>query len=161
MFVRRRIHIESMNVCASGVQDVQRFTIVINETEDETRKLMLQIDKQVEVFKTFFNRDIDVVWQQQVLYKVAGNFDDIPVRDELTKYGVRRIENGEDYTVYEATGSEETIALVEKVLEPLGIIDMAKTARSAVAKSNNNIHKKLKQLLHQQHAVANVETEYV
>jgi acetolactate synthase-1/3 small subunit len=54
MFSRRRIHIEAMNVVASASEGLHRFTIVINESEEVTRKLLQQIDKQVEVFKTFF-----------------------------------------------------------------------------------------------------------
>lgn len=75
MFLRRRIQIESLLVAPSGVEGIHRFTIVITETEEETRKLLLQIDKQVDVFKTFYYSNSDVVWQEQVLFKVSNTIN--------------------------------------------------------------------------------------
>jgi acetolactate synthase-1/3 small subunit len=144
MFVRRRIDIESLNVAASEVEGIHRFTIVINETEEVTRKLMLQINKQVNVFKTFFNTNEEIVWQKQLLCKVAGSDTNEAIENALNIYGARRISTGDEYTVYGVTGSAETTDAVEKLLEPLGITEIVKSARIAVIKSNHAIHQKLK-----------------
>ena len=68
MISRRRIPIESLAVVACGLQAVYRFALVIKEEEDTIRKLMLQIDKQVEVFKSFYHINESVVQQQQEAY---------------------------------------------------------------------------------------------
>ena len=49
IFSRRKINVESMNTSPSEVKTIHRFTIVINETEDVVRKLVRQIEKQVEL----------------------------------------------------------------------------------------------------------------
>jgi acetolactate synthase-1/3 small subunit len=146
MFVRRRIHIESLNVAASEVEGIHRFTIVINETEDVARKLVQQIDKQVDVFKTFFHTNEELVWQQQVLCKVTGIDTNQATENALHAHGARRINTGDEYTVYEVTGAAETTAAVVEMLEPFGITEMVKSARIAVIKSNLGIRKKLKQI---------------
>jgi acetolactate synthase I/III small subunit len=72
MIARRRIHVERLNVSSGEIEGIQRLTMVINETEEVIRKLVLQIDKQVDVFKTLYYPDEDALRQQQVVYK-TGN----------------------------------------------------------------------------------------
>jgi acetolactate synthase-1/3 small subunit len=68
MISRRLIHIVSLDVAPSGMEGIYRIIIVINEGEEAVRKLMLQIDKQVDVFKTFFDTNEEMVLQEQALY---------------------------------------------------------------------------------------------
>lgn len=65
MFLRRRIHLESLHVTVSELPGIYRFALVINETDETTRKIMLQIDKQVEVFKSFYSTDPALVMQEE------------------------------------------------------------------------------------------------
>jgi acetolactate synthase-1/3 small subunit len=146
MLARRRIHIESLNVAGSEVEGIHRFTIVIDETKEETRKLVLQLDKQVDVFKTFFHSSEDIEWQEQLLCKVAGSDTNEGIETDLKRYGVRCISTCNAYTVYEVTGSAETTDAVVQVLEPLRIIEMVKSAGIAVMRSHQAIHEKLKKI---------------
>ena len=70
MFSRRKINIESLNTSPSEVEGIHRFTIVINETEDVVRKLVRQIEKQVDVLKAYYNTNDEIIWQELALYKV-------------------------------------------------------------------------------------------
>ena len=68
MISRRRIHIERIHVESYAQEKIYRFVISINETEETVRKLMLQIDKQVEVFKSFYDGNEALVMEEQDLY---------------------------------------------------------------------------------------------
>ncbi len=57
IFSRRRINIISLTTFPSEVEGVHRFIIVIQEIEEVVRKLCLQLEKQVEVFKAYYNTD--------------------------------------------------------------------------------------------------------
>src|SRR5690606_8596204 len=70
IFSRRKINIETMNTSPSEVDGIHRFTIVIHETEDVVKKLVRQLEKQVEILRAFYNTDEEVVWQEMALYKV-------------------------------------------------------------------------------------------
>lgn len=52
---RRRINIESIQVAASGLPGIHRFSIVMNENEEAVRKLSSQLEKQIDVFRSFLN----------------------------------------------------------------------------------------------------------
>lgn len=146
IFARRRVYIETLNVAASEVEGIHRFTIVINETVEVTRKIVQQIDKQVDVFKTFFHTDEEIEYREHMLYKVDGSCMNEVAGNALTAYNAREISAGNGNAVYEVTGSAETMAAVTKLLQPLGITDIVKSAGIAIMKSTHPIHEKLKQL---------------
>ena len=73
IFSRRKINIESLNTSPSEVESIHRFTIVVSETEEVIKKLVRQIEKQVEVLKAYYNTGDEIVWQELALYKVSTN----------------------------------------------------------------------------------------
>ena len=79
MISRRTMHIENLHMVTSEIDGVYTFTLEIHETEEAIRKLMLQIDKQVEVFKSFYNTDPEILWQQHDMYvrKILSNSQSI------------------------------------------------------------------------------------
>src|SRR5580698_874784 len=72
IFSRRKINIDSLNTSPSEIEGIHRFTIVINEDEEVVRKLCRQIEKQVEVLKSYYNTNEEIVWQELALYKVPA-----------------------------------------------------------------------------------------
>src|SRR5690349_21553744 len=70
IFTRRKINIESMNTSPSEVEGIHRFTIVITETEEVVKKLVRQIEKQVDIVKAYYNSGEEIIWQELALYKV-------------------------------------------------------------------------------------------
>ena len=147
IFSRRKISIDSFNSSPSELEGIHRFTIVINETEEVVRKLVRQIEKQVEVLKAYFNTSDELVWQELALYKVSTDAitEKVKVERLLREYGARVVAIRKDYTVFETTGHrEETDALV-KVLEPYGLIEFVRSARIAIIKTSSGFHEKLKE----------------
>jgi len=72
IFSRRKINVESLNTSPSEIDGIHRFTIVIHESRSVVIKLVRQIEKQVEVLKTYFNTNDEIVWQELALYKVLS-----------------------------------------------------------------------------------------
>src|SRR5881628_423017 len=147
IFSRRKINIESLNTSPSEVDSVHRFTIIINETEDVVRKLVRQIEKQVEVLKAYFNKGDEIVWQELALYKVPTNeiAEKVQVERLLRKYGARAVAIRNDYTVFETTGHREETDALLAVLEPYGLIEFVRSARIAIIKESTGFHEKLKE----------------
>lgn len=146
IFSRRKINVDSLNTSPTEVESVHRFTIVINETEDVVRKLCMQIEKQVDVLKAFYNTEDEVVWQEMALYKVPTDeiAEKVKVERLLRQYGARAVVIRKDYTVFETTGHrEETDGLI-KALEPYGLIEFVRSARIAIIKDSSGFHEKLK-----------------
>src|SRR5688572_10854189 len=163
IFSRRKINIESLNTSPSEVDSVHRFTIVINETEDVVRKLVSQIEKQVEVLKAYYNTNEEIVWQELALYKVSTDeiAEKVKVERLLRQYGARVVAIRKDYTVFETTGHrEETDALI-KVLEPYGLIEFVRSARVAIIKTSEGFHSKLKEFENREPSEELMENEFL
>jgi acetolactate synthase I/III small subunit len=147
IFSRRKINIESLNTSPSEVEGIHRFTILISELETVVRKLVRQIERQVEVLKAYYNTNEEVVWQEMALYKVSTDeiAEKVKVERLLREYGARVVAIRRDYTVFETTGHrEETDKLVE-VLEPYGLIEFVRSARVAIIKASSGFHEKLRE----------------
>ncbi|MDQ3552439.1 MAG: acetolactate synthase small subunit [Bacteroidota bacterium] len=147
IFSRRKISIDSINSSPSEADGIYRFTIVISETEEVVRKLVRQIEKQVEVLKAYFNTADEIVWQELALYKVPTDeiAEKVKVERLLREFGARAVVIRKDYTIFETTGHrEETDKLVE-VLEPYGLIEFVRSARVAIIKDSKGFHEKLRE----------------
>src|SRR5687767_9153202 len=119
IFSRRKINIDSMNTSPSEVAGIHRFTIVIDETEEVVRKLVRQIEKQVEVLKAYYNTNEEIIWQELALYKVPTEeiAEKVKVERLLRKYGARAVVIRKDYTIFETSGHQDETDRLVQVLE--------------------------------------------
>ncbi|QEC42540.1 acetolactate synthase small subunit [Pseudobacter ginsenosidimutans] len=147
MFSRRKINVESLNTSPSEVDGIHRFTIVINEFEEVVKKLVRQIEKQVEVLRAYYNTGDEIVWQELAMYKVPTDeiAEKVKVERLLREYGARAVVIRKDYTVFETTGHREETDKLISVLEPYGLIEFVRSARVAIIKASSGFHEKLKE----------------
>lgn len=163
MFSRRKINIESLNVSPSEVAGIHRFTIIINEAEDVVKKLVRQIEKQVEVLKAYFNTNEEIIWQELALYKVPTDIiaEKVKVERLLSQHGAKAVVIRKDYTIFEVTGHREETDSFIKVLEPYGLIEFVRSARVAIIKASSGFHSKLKEFEYREPGEEQVENEYL
>ena len=144
MFSRRKINIDSMNSSPSEIAGIHRFNIVIDETEEVVRKLVRQIEKQVDVLKAYYNTNEEIIWQEHVLYKVSSTME--AMEKVLVGSGARIICKHDNYTMLETTCSAERNEAITAALMPFGVEEMTKSGRIAIIKTDYKIHHRLKQI---------------
>jgi acetolactate synthase-1/3 small subunit len=163
IFSRRKINIDSLNVSPSEVESIHRFTIVINETVEVVRKLCLQIEKQVEVLKAYYNTNDEIIWQEMALYKVPTDAvaEKLQVERLLREYGARAVVIRKDYTIFETTGHREETDRLVQFLEPYGLIEFVRTARIAIIKASSGFHDKIREFEAVEPAEELIENEFL
>ena len=163
MFSRRKINIESLNTSPSEVEGIHRFTIVIHEMEEVVRKLVRQIEKQVDVLKAYYNTNDEIVWQELALYKVPTDViaEKAKVERLLREHGARAVVIRKDYTIFETSGHREETDKLIHVLEPYGLIEFVRSARVAIIKNSSGFHEKLKEFEAEEPGEEIVENEYL
>ena len=72
IFLKRHISIDSINSSPSELNDIYRFVIVVTVKEDLIRKVIKQIEKQIEVIAAFYHTDQETIFQESALYKVKS-----------------------------------------------------------------------------------------
>lgn len=145
LFSRRKINLESLNSSPSEIENIYRFTLVVKETEAVVKNLAKQLEKIVDVLKVYFNTNNEIIWQQIALYKVPTPtiIKDVKVERLLREFGAKAVVIRADYTVFEATGQDEEINNLLNQLTKYGLIEFVKSARVAIIKSSEGVHKKV------------------
>ena len=73
IFLKRHIDFISFSTSQSEIPDVFRFIIVVNMTESGVRKIVQQIEKQIDVIRAFYHTDEETIFQESALYKVKSS----------------------------------------------------------------------------------------
>lgn len=136
IFNRRKINIQSLTTSQSSDPTIHRFTIVVNVTEEVVRKLVAQLDKQVDVLKAFYYSDEEIVHQEIALYKVpiAVFSNGSTVEQLIRKHNARVLLIEPEFVVIEKTGHAfETEALLQE-LRQFGIYEFVRSGRVAIVK---------------------------
>ncbi len=147
VFTRRKINIESITASESEIEGVYRYTIVVNETEDQVQKVVKQIEKQVDVHKAFFHANDQIVYQEIALFKVATEILSIGGKAEsiIRNHNARVVAVEPDFTILEKTGHKLDTQKLFDELKPFGILEFVRSGRVAISKPM----KQLKDYLHE------------
>lgn len=138
IFTRRALNIETLSVSPSALQGIHKFTITLFTTQDVVEKVVKQIDKRIDILKSYYNTDEDLVHQEIALYKVAT--------DKLLKLGsienwirdhnTRILEMNEDFVVFQKAGHyDETQRFFVELSESVGVLQFIRSGRVAITKS--------------------------
>ena len=136
VFTRRKINIDSLTVSESAIPGIFKFTIVIHETEIQVRKVVGQLEKQIDVLKAFYHTNDEMIFQEIALYKVPIEpiFGSDIIEKIIRKAGARILEITKDYIVLEKTGhKEETQALFEE-LNQFKVLQFIRSGRVALTR---------------------------
>ena len=136
IFTRRHINIDSLTASESELKGIYRYTIVVHLTEEQVQKVVGQIEKQVEIIKAFYHEEKDIISQEVALYKVPTNLITAGTHGEsvLRKHNARVLSVEQKFSVVEKTGSKEETEELFHDLEPLGILEFARSGRVAITK---------------------------
>lgn len=137
IFTRRCLNIESLSVSPSSIEGVHKFTITCYSDRVMMEKVIQQIEKRIDVLKSFLYTDEEIVYQEVALYKVPTErlLDETQLEVIIRRHNARILEITREYTVIEKTGhSDETEALFEE-LRHYDIRQFVRSGRVAVTKS--------------------------
>ncbi|CAL2080676.1 acetolactate synthase small subunit [Tenacibaculum sp. 190524A05c] len=136
IFQRRHINIESVNVSKSEIKSVSRITILVRVTEDQIKKILGQLEKQIEVIKAYYHTDEDTVYQESCLFKLSTDL--LTENDEIQKVingsKSRVININKDFFVLEKSGTKEEVEELYHLLDKHGIMQFVRSGRIAITK---------------------------
>lgn len=141
IFLKRHINIESLNVSKSEIENVSKFTIVVNITEDWTRKIVGQIEKQIEVIKAFYHTDDETIYQESALFKIdsALLFDERQIQNIIKDSNSQIVTVARDFFVLAKSGRRSEIDEMHDQLMPFGIMQFVRSGRISVSKDKMQI----------------------
>jgi len=141
IFLKRHINIESFSTSLSEIENVFRFIIVVNMYPDQINKIILQIEKQVDVIKAFHHTDDETIFQESALYKVKSSspFEERHIQNVIKKSHANLVTVYPDFFVIEKTGFRHETEDLRKKLVDYGLLQFVRSGRISVTKSKMEI----------------------
>ncbi len=138
VFTRRQINIESLNVSASSIQGVHKYTITAYTDEDMVKMLVKQIEKKIEVLQAHYFTDDEVFYHEIALYKLSTPKleSDSYISKVIRRYNASIVEVNPVYSIVKKTGIDDEIAALYRELQSLGcVLQFVRSGRVAITKS--------------------------
>ena len=150
IFQRRHMNIDSLNTSPSEIEGVSRFTIVVNITESQMKKIIGQIEKQVEVIKAFYHTEDQTIYQESCLFKIKSEllFEERQIQNIIKESNARIVTVNKVFFVIEKSGRKEEIDLLYRELNVFGIMQFTRSGRIAVTKDEMKISSILQAFQH-------------
>ncbi|MDX1563897.1 MAG: acetolactate synthase small subunit [Phycisphaeraceae bacterium] len=139
MFAARGFNIDSLVVGRTENAEFSRMTIVVNGDDNTLEQVRKQLGKVVEVVKVIDYCDVDSVERDLMLARVSTPSETRREVIELADlFRARVVDVGFDELTIELSGTEDKIASFIDLIQPYGILELARTGVIAMARSEKN-----------------------
>ena len=133
VFTRRQVNIESLNVSASSIEGLHRYTITCYCNEEQVSKIAKQIEKIIDVASaSYFTEDETALFKHSTPVVLENG----QVSKEIRTYGAKFVEVNSTYSIVSMEGMTEEINALYKHLKVLDcILQFVHSGSIAVTKS--------------------------
>ena len=138
VFTRRQINIESLNVSASSISGVHKYTITCFTTPDIVEKVVRQIEKKIDVIQAHYFTDDEIFQREIAMYKVSTPvFQDNPQCSKvIRRFSAHIVEVNPVYSIVVIDGmSDEIAALYDELRQLDCVLQFVRSGRIAVSTS--------------------------
>tara|TARA_B100000497_G_C7620400_1_gene372709 strand:- start:132 stop:665 length:534 start_codon:yes stop_codon:yes gene_type:complete len=136
IFLKRHLSIESINSSPCEINDIFRFVIVLKTEEELIKKVITQIEKQIEVIAAFYHTDEETVFQESALYKLTSKslLEEKNIQNIIKNSHANIVTVSKDFFVIEKTGFREETEQLYKDLSKYGLLQFVRSGRISVTK---------------------------
>jgi len=138
VFTRRQVNIESLNVSASSIAGIHKYTITAWSDPDQIVKITKQIEKKIDVVKANYYTDDEVFIHEIGLYKISTRIllDNPEVSRTIRHHDARIMEVNPTYSTVLLAGLTADITGLYDCLDKFGcILQYSRSGRIAVTRS--------------------------
>jgi len=140
LFSRRGFNIESLAVGPTEHPDVSRMTIVVKVDQLPLEQVTKQLNKLVNVIKIVELDPTQSVQRELLLVKVRA---DATIRSQVLEtvqlFRAKVVDVSPESLTVEATGTEDKLTALLRMLEPYGIREMVQSGMVAVGRGPRSI----------------------
>ena len=139
VFTRRQINIESLNVSASSIPGVHKYTITAWTDPDTMEKVAKQISKKIDVVQTQYYTDDDVFQHEIALYKLKTHIleSNPEVGRAIRRFNARIVEVNTTFAIVVHDGMSSELTAMNEQLMKLGcVLQFVRSGRIVVTKSS-------------------------
>ena len=144
LFSRRGFNIDSIVACSTEKPEFSRWTLVVTGDEATFLQINRQLLKLEDVVKVEMLEPENCSNSELLLIKVrAAGQSRVSVLKAAQMYGSRVLDIGENTVTMEMTGQTDEMDDFIRHMEGFGIVEMARTGITALARGDRTIHDEL------------------
>ena len=154
VFTRRQVNIESLNVSASSIEGVHKYTITAWSDEDQIVKITRQIEKKVDVIKANYFTDDQLFIRESGLYKLQTDLvmQNPDISRIIRRHDATITEVNPTYIIVMKNGRTEDIISLYRALDEFGcVLQYTRSGRIAVTRGTQEKVSQFLQEREQQH----------
>lgn len=140
LFSRRGFNIESLAVGATEQKDMSRMTIVVSADEAPLEQVTKQLNKLINVIKIVEQDEDNSVARELALIKVRA---DAATRGQVIEavnlFRAKVVDVSTESLTVEATGTQEKLDALLRVLEPYGIREIVQSGVVSLSRGPRGI----------------------
>ena len=137
VFTRRQVNIESLNVSASSIPGVHKYTITAWSDEDQIIRIARQIEKKIDVVKANYFTDDQLFIRESGLYKLSTPMvlENSEISRTIRRFQASIIEVNPTYIIVQMHGVTEDIISLYRALDAFGcVLQYTRSGRIAVTR---------------------------
>ena len=136
IFLKRHINLLSMTASASEIEGVYRFVIVVKITEEAVKKIVGQIEKQIEVIRAYYHTNDQTIFQETALFKIASSllFEEPQIQNIIKNANAEIVTVNTKWFILSKTGRRKEIDVIYEKLKPYGLFQFVRSGRIAISK---------------------------
>ncbi len=138
VFTRRQVNIESLNVSASSIRGVHKYTITCWSDKEQIETITRQIEKKIDVIQANYFTDDEVFIQETALFKLSTPvvLEKPEISKAIRQHDAQIVEMNPTYSIVTKDGLTEDIMSLYYRLEQLDcVLQYVRSGRIAITKS--------------------------
>ncbi|MBR2151102.1 MAG: acetolactate synthase small subunit [Prevotella sp.] len=138
VFTRRQVNIESLNVSASSIEGVHKYTITAWSDEDQIIKITRQIEKKIDVVKANYFTDDQLFIRETGLYKLSTKkvLENPDISRTIRRHDASITEVNPTYVIVMKSGKTEDILSLFYALNEFNcVFQYTRSGRIAVTRA--------------------------
>ena len=138
VFTRRQVNIESLNVSASSIKGVHKYTITCYSDKETVDKITRQIEKKIDVLQANYFTDDEIFIEECGLIKISTPvmLENPQVSRYIRIHDANIVEVNPTYSIIRKNGLTEDIESLYHSLRDCGcVLQYVRSGRIAITKS--------------------------
>tara|TARA_Y100001968_G_scaffold308021_1_gene326358 strand:+ start:1663 stop:2196 length:534 start_codon:yes stop_codon:yes gene_type:complete len=137
LFARRGFNIDSLAVGPAESPGISRLTMVVEGDEQTLQQMSKQLDKLINVIDVLDLTTLPAVERELMLLKVSSTEEQRgKILDLLQVFRAKVVDASDEALTLEVVGDPGKLVALEKLLEPYGILEIARTGKVALKRAS-------------------------
>ena len=139
LFRSRNFNIDSISVGVTENPDYSRMTITTYGDEKQVAQIVKQLDKMIDTVEVKHLDEHKTVYRELSLFKIkiSNASDSMEINKLANAYGGKVHDVKKNSLIVELTATPHQIKAFEELIQPFGIIDVARTGVAALQRSGS------------------------